>query len=47
MVNPLDLNRLALRIEGLAQTSTYGWSPADEWDMRRLLLFFLLGSVDK
>lgn len=37
MLNPLDLNRLALRIEGLVQTSTYGWSPGDEWDMRRLL----------
>lgn len=37
MLNPLDLNRLAFRIENLVQTSTYGWSPADEWDMRRLL----------
>ena len=36
-MNPLDLNRLALRIENLVQTPTYGWSPADEWDMRRLL----------
>jgi len=36
-LNPLDLNRLALRIENLVQTSTYGWAPADEWDMRRLL----------
>ena len=36
-LNPLDLNRLALRIENLAQTSTYGWAPGDEWDMRRLL----------
>ena len=35
--NPLDLNRLALRIEGLVQTSTHGWAPGDEWDMRRLL----------
>ena len=36
-VSPLDLNRLALRIEGLVRTSTHGWSPGDEWDMRRLL----------
>jgi len=36
-LNPLDLNRLALRIENLVQTSTYGWNPGDSLDMRRLL----------
>jgi len=36
-VSPLDINRLAVRIESLMRTSTYGWSPGDEWDMRRLL----------
>lgn len=35
-VSPLDLNRIAVRIEGLVRTSTYGWSPGDEWDMRLL-----------
>ncbi len=36
-INPLDLNRLAVRIEGLVQTSTYGWDSGDACDLRRLL----------
>jgi hypothetical protein len=34
---PLDLDRLAVRIETLVNTSTNGWEPAAASDMRRLL----------
>lgn len=34
-MNPLDLERLAVRIERLRHTSTHGWSPGDELEFRR------------
>ena len=37
MPNPLDLKRLAVRIEGLLHTRTHGWAPADEMEFKSLL----------
>ena len=37
MANPLDLRRLATRIEQLMQVRTHGWHPADELDFRNRL----------
>lgn len=34
-VDPLDLERLAVRIERLVQTSTHGWAPGDELEFQR------------
>lgn len=36
-MNPLDLERLAVRIETLQNTRTHGWNPADEMEFKRLL----------
>lgn len=35
MLNPLDLDRLAYRIEGLERRSTHDWMPGDEMEFRR------------
>ncbi len=35
MINPLDLERLAVRIERLQHTRTHGWHPADELQLRQ------------
>ena len=37
MISPLDLKRLAVRIEGLQHTRTHGWHPADELEFKNLL----------
>ncbi len=37
MINPLDLQRLAFRIETLMRTSTSGRHPADELDFKNRL----------
>jgi len=37
MISPLDIKRLALRIEGLQHTRTHGWYPADEMEFKQLL----------
>ena len=37
MNTPLDLQRLAVRIETLQQTNLHGWHPADELEFRNLL----------
>lgn len=36
-ISPLDMDRMAVRIERLQQTSTHGWHPADELDFRNRL----------
>jgi hypothetical protein len=36
-MTPLDLERLAVRIESLVNTSTNGWSASEAFDMLRLL----------
>lgn len=36
-MSPLDLQRLATRIERLQRTSTHGWHPADSLSLRNLL----------
>jgi hypothetical protein len=36
-MTPLDLQRLAVRIETLQRTSTHGWHPADELEFKRNL----------
>lgn len=35
MLNPLDLNRLAVRIETLTRTQTHGWMPGDDLEFKR------------
>jgi len=35
MISPLDLERLAVRIETLQRTRTHGWNPADELEFRQ------------
>ena len=35
MVTPLDLERLAVRVETLSQVHTHGWHPADDLDFHR------------
>lgn len=37
MTSPLDLNRLAVRIECLQHMSRCGWHPADDLEFRNLL----------
>jgi len=37
LISPLDLERLAVRIETLQQVSTRGWHPADELDFKARL----------
>jgi hypothetical protein len=37
MPSPLDLDRLALRIERLQRMSTSDWSPGDELELRQAL----------
>jgi hypothetical protein len=37
MIDPLDIRRLAVRIETLMHTSTRGWDGGDELEFRRLL----------
>jgi len=37
MLTPLDLQRLAVRVEGLMHQHTHGWHPADELDLRNRL----------
>lgn len=34
-LNPLDLDRLAVRIETLTQTRTHGWLPGDDLEFKR------------
>lgn len=36
-MSPLDLQRLAVRIEQLQRTRTRGWHPADELEFKNLL----------
>jgi hypothetical protein len=36
-VNPLDLQRLAVRIETLQRKSTYQWHPGDDMEFKNLL----------
>ena len=36
-MSPLDLQRLALRVETLRQKATHGWHPADSLELRNLL----------
>lgn len=36
-MNPLDLERLAVRIEGLLQVRTFDWAPGDELEFKRAL----------
>lgn len=44
-VDPLDLERLAVRIERLVHTSTHGWNSGDEMSFRQGLGFNLGGGV--
>lgn len=37
MLNPLDLNRLATRIENLERQSTRDWMPGDDLEFKRAL----------
>lgn len=37
MVSPLDLQRLAVRIERLMHTRTHGWHPGDELEFKNAL----------
>ena len=37
MISPLDLQRLAVRIENLQHTRTHGWDNADDLEFRNLL----------
>lgn len=37
MISPIDIQRMALRIERLVQTSRHGWHPADSLEFERCL----------
>lgn len=37
MITPLDLQRLALRIETLQRKARHGWHPADDLEFRNIL----------
>lgn len=37
LISPLDLQRLALRIERLQQTRTHDWTPGDDLEFKNLL----------
>ena len=37
MLSPLDIKRLAVRIEDLQHTRTHGWDNADEMEFKNLL----------
>jgi len=37
MISPLDLDRLAVRIETLQRRSRHGWHPADDLEFKNLL----------
>jgi len=36
-INPLELQRLAVRIESLQRTSTTGWGAGDDYELRMML----------
>ena len=36
-INPLELQRLAVRIESLQRTSTAGWDAGDDYELRMML----------